>query len=48
MEPLAHILWAALSEGVLCIAHAEDKKAARREVGAAIERLLEGLRRQAA
>ena len=45
IEPLAHILRAALSEGALFIARAEDQKAARAEVGAAIERLLEGLRR---
>jgi len=48
VEPLAHILRAALSEGALYIARAADKKVACREVGAAIERLLEGLRRQAA
>jgi len=46
IEPLAHILRAALSEGALFIARAEDQKAARAEVGAAIERLLEGLRRR--
>ena len=46
LEPLAHILRAALSEGALFIARAEDQKAARAEVGAAIERLLEGLRRR--
>ncbi len=45
VEPLAHILRAALSEGALYIARAEDQAAARVEVGAAIERLLEGLRR---
>ena len=46
VEPLAHILRAALSEGALFIARAEDQAAARAEVGAAIERLLEGLRRR--
>ena len=46
IEPLAHILRAALSEGALFIARAEDQAAARAEVGAAIERLLEGLRRR--
>jgi AcrR family transcriptional regulator len=46
VDPLAHILRAALSEGALCIARAEDQTAARREVGAAIARLLDGLRRR--
>ena len=46
VEPLAHILRAALSEGALFIARAEDQAAARAEVGAAIERLLDGLRRR--
>jgi len=46
VEPLAHILRAALSEGALYIARAKDQRAARAEVGAAIERLLEGLRRR--
>jgi len=45
VEPLAQILRAALSEGALYIARAEDQAAARQEVGAAIERLLAGLRR---
>ena len=45
VEPLAHILRAALSEGALFISRAEDQAAARAEVGAAIERLLDGLRR---
>jgi len=46
VEPLAHILRAALSEGALFIARAEDHATARAEVGAAIERLVEGLRRR--
>ena len=46
VEPLAHILRAALSEGALYIARAADQPAARSEVGAAIGRLLEGLRRR--
>jgi AcrR family transcriptional regulator len=45
VEPLAHILRAALSEGAVYIARAKDQAAARAEVGAAIERLLDGLRR---
>src|SRR5438034_149562 len=44
-EALAQILRAGLSEGALYIARAEDQAAARQEVGAAIERLLAGLRR---
>ena len=46
VEPLAHILRAALSEGALYIARAKDQAAARAEVGTAIERLLEGLRQR--
>jgi len=46
VEPLAHVLRAALSEGAMFIACSQDQVAARREVGAAIQRLLEGLRRQ--
>ena len=46
VEPLAHILRAALSEASLYIARAADQAAARAEVGAAIERLLGGLRRR--
>ena len=45
VEPLAHLLRAVLSEGVLLIARAEDHAAARAEVGAAVDRLIEGLRR---
>jgi len=43
---VAHILPAALSEGALYIARAEDQAVARRDVAAAIERPLEGLRRR--
>jgi AcrR family transcriptional regulator len=46
VEPLARILRAALSEGALFIARADDQAAARAEVGAAIERLVDGLRRR--
>jgi AcrR family transcriptional regulator len=45
VEPLAHLLRAVLSEGALLIARAEDHAAARAEVGAAVDRLMEGLRR---
>jgi len=44
LEPLAHLLRAVLSEGALLIARAEDHGAARAEVGAAVDRLIEGLR----
>ena len=42
--PLAHLLLAAVNEAGLVIARAPDVKAARAEVGAALSRLLEGLR----
>jgi AcrR family transcriptional regulator len=48
VEPLAHILRAALSEGALYIARAADQNAARVEVGATVERLLDGMRRRPA
>jgi AcrR family transcriptional regulator len=44
VEPLAHLLMGALTEASMVIARAEDPGAARKEVGASIERLLEGLR----
>jgi AcrR family transcriptional regulator len=46
VEPLAHLLRAVLSEGALLIARAEDHAAARAEVGAAVDRLMEGLSRR--
>jgi AcrR family transcriptional regulator len=48
VEPLAHILRAALSEGALYIARAADQNAARVEVGATFERPLDGMRRRPA
>lgn len=42
--PLAHVLLGALHEGALFIAGADDRDAARREVGEIVERLLTGLR----
>jgi AcrR family transcriptional regulator len=42
--PLAHLLLAAVNEAGLVIAKSADVKAARAEVGAAMERLLNGLR----
>ena len=45
IEPLAHLIRAVLTEGALLIARAEDHAAARSEVGAAVDRLIDGLRR---
>ena len=42
--PLAHVLLGALHEGALFIAGAEDREAARRDVGQILDRLLAGLR----
>ncbi len=44
IEPLAHMLIGALHEAALALARAEDPKKARAEIGASIERLLEGLK----
>ncbi len=44
VAPLAHLLLAALMEAALVITRADDVKAARAEVGATVNRLLEGLR----
>jgi len=46
LQPLAHLLLAALHEGAMLIAGAEDVGAAREEVGASIDLLLAGLRRR--
>jgi len=43
VEPLAHLVLGALSEAGLLIATAADMPATRREVGAALDRLLAGL-----
>ena len=45
IEPLAHLLLGALTEGGLLIGRSEDRPAARREVGDGLERILRGLRR---
>ena len=42
--PLAHLVIGALSEAAVVIAQAEDTEAARAEMGAALERLMVGLR----
>ena len=44
IDPLAHVLLGALSEAGTFIAHAEDAGEARASVGAALDRLLGGLR----
>jgi AcrR family transcriptional regulator len=44
VEPLAHLMLGALTEAGMVIAQAEDPDLARREVGAAVERLFDGLR----
>ena len=44
LEPLTHLLLAALHEAALYVARAGDQAAARAEVGATVEHLLDGLR----
>ncbi len=44
IDSLAHLLIGATTEGAIFIAHADDKSAARREVGENVTRLLSGLR----
>jgi len=46
VKPLAHLVLAAVNEAGLVIARSDDVKAARVEVGAALERLLDGLRKR--
>jgi AcrR family transcriptional regulator len=45
VEPLAHLLLGALTEGGLLIGRSEDRRAARRAVGDGVDRLLGGLRK---
>src|SRR5919109_584516 len=45
VEPLAHLLLGALTEGGLLIGRSGDRQAARREVGDGLSRLLQGLRK---
>jgi hypothetical protein len=40
VDPLAHMLLAALNEAALLVAQADDRAAARAEVGATVDRLL--------
>ncbi len=44
VDSLAYLLMGAVTEAAIFIAHAEDKPAARREVGHNVEQLLSGLR----
>jgi AcrR family transcriptional regulator len=44
VEPLAHLLIGALNEASLAITRSSDRRTARKEVGAALAGLLEGLR----
>ena len=44
VDPLAQILLASVEEAALVVARAEDQEAARATVGAAVGRLVEGLR----
>ena len=44
VDPLSHLVIGALSEAAVVIAQAEDTEAARAEMGAALERLMIGLR----
>ena len=44
VEPLAHLLLGALTEGGLLIARSQDRERARREVGEGLDRILGGLR----
>ena len=44
IEPLAHLLRSAITEAAMLIARSADPSAARSEVGAALDRLIDGLR----
>jgi hypothetical protein len=44
VDPLAHVILGAFNEAALLIAHAKDKKAARREVREVTNRMWSGLR----
>ena len=43
LKPLAHVLMGALDEAAMVVARAEDTKAARAEVGATLDGLIEAL-----
>ena len=44
LEPLAHLILSAITEAAMYIARADDMAAARKEMGASLECLLDGLR----
>jgi AcrR family transcriptional regulator len=44
LAPLAHVVLGALDEAAMVVARAEDRRAAREEVGAVVDRLVESLR----
>ena len=44
LEPLAHLILSAITEAAMYIARADDMATARKEMGASLERLLDGLR----
>jgi AcrR family transcriptional regulator len=44
VAPLAHIIFGALNEAAMLIAHADDEVSARREMSGTVQRLFEGLR----
>src|SRR5438477_4482894 len=46
IEPLAHLVLGALTEGCLLIGRSDDRQAARTEVGDSLDRLLSGLRKK--
>ena len=46
VDPLAHALVGALDEAALYVARADDPEAARREMGAVVHRLVDGLWRR--
>lgn len=43
LEPLVHLITGAINEAGLAIAHAKDPRAARAQLGSALDRLLEGV-----
>jgi AcrR family transcriptional regulator len=45
VDPLAHLLVGALDEAAMYISRADDARAARREMGESVERMLSGLRK---
>lgn len=47
LEPLAHLLRSAITEAAILLARATNQAAARSEIGAALDGLIEGLRRAA-